>query len=322
MHIALNSIKSQNHNNWELIVVDDGSTDETESLINSVVADWTQTVHYIRQNNQGPAVARNTGIKSAKGEYVAFYDSDDIWLPHHLSNCLRVMAEHPNVSWVYGACQRRLYNSEEVVLASTFYSEGKPNPLFSLDCEHFGDLYIINDDGATECQITYGLDSGLQNSVMRVGIFDKMMLPEFRIGEDRLFIAMALKKGFKFAFIDDIHVYYIVHSGNISDTNISEDNLSKRISIMKQLIESYEQTPKYIPNLTKSEIKALKFRLADDVFWKLGYSLQWQNGLREDAINSYKKGLKLAPFRFTFWKSFFKAFTVYGISKVFSNKVA
>jgi glycosyltransferase involved in cell wall biosynthesis len=318
---ALNSIKSQNHENWELIVVDDGGTDETECMIESLVAGWTQVVHYIKQENQGPAVARNTGLKRAKGKYVAFYDSDDVWLSHHLSNCLKVMTEHPEVSWVYGACQRRIYNSEKVVLESTFYLEGKPNPLFSLECQQYGNLFIIDDDSATELQITHGLDSGLQNSMMRIGVFAEMMLPEFRIGEDRLFIAMALKKGFRFAFIDDIHVYYIVHSNNISDTNVSEENLSKRISVMKQLIESYEKTPNYISNLTKSEIKALKCKLADDVFWKLGYSLQWQNGLREDAIKSFKKGLKLAPYKFTFWKSFLKALAIHRVSKVFSSNV-
>ncbi|WP_158971668.1 glycosyltransferase family A protein [Paraglaciecola sp. L3A3] len=314
---AFKSIEEQSYANWELIIVDDGSSDDSINLLNRLKSAVSNPVKIISQKNGGPAVARNRGIQEASGDFIAFFDSDDYWLPHHLSNCINVMLQHKDVSWVYAACQRRLYDTNEVLLDSTFYHNRVPNPLFTLKTRSDGKLHIIDDDRATELQITHGIDSGFQNSVLRNNVFKEMQLPDMRIGEDRLFIAMALKSGFKLAFIDDIHVLYMVHSENISDTNLSESNISKRIDVMKQLIVSYELTPKYIPNLNAIERKALQERLASDWFWKLGYSLQWQNGLRNDAIKSYMKGIRLTPLNIKFWKTFIKAFV---LTKIFRLK--
>jgi glycosyltransferase involved in cell wall biosynthesis len=312
---AFQSIKNQLHQNWELIIVDDGSSDDSEEVVKLFQHTESRSVTYIKQINQGPAVARNTGIKVAKGQYVAFYDSDDIWLPHHLKNCVGVMVKYSNVDWVYGACQRRLQSDNSVLLESTFYTNGKPNSLFSLTSKVVENLHIIEDRRATEFQIKYGIDSGLQNSVMRRNIFSDMLLPEFRIGEDRLFIAMALKRNYTLAFLDDIHVYYMVHDDNISDTNLGEANLNKRIEVMRCVIESYEKTPEYIKNLTRSEKKSLSSRLADDYFWKLGYSLLWQKNYRSEAIEAFKKGLHFQPFNLIFWKSYLKALVVFKLTK-------
>lgn len=305
---ALESINSQSFKDWELIIVDDGSTDNSQALIESLTKSHEKTIKYIKQKNQGPAIARNTGIKAATGDYIAFFDSDDIWLEHHLNDCISAMQDHPEISWVYGACQRIDLSTNEIILNSTFYSEDKqPNPLFNLAGRQFNKLHIIEDSSAASCQIKYGIDSGLQNSVIKREVFADMLLPEFRIGEDRLFIAMALKAGFTLAFIDNIHVYYNVHDENISDTNVNEESVLKRIDVMQQLINSYEKTPSYIANLTKSELSILNKRIADDYFWKLGYALQWQSGQTKQALRSYQQGLKKAPFKFKFWKTYLLA---------------
>ncbi|AGH46294.1 glycosyltransferase family 2 protein [Paraglaciecola psychrophila] len=318
LNSAFRSIVSQTYQDWELIIVDDGSTDESQAIIEKFANSCSNKIKYIVQSNMGPARARNNGIRSAEGSFLAFFDSDDIWLPHHLSSCLKVLDDHTDVDWVYAACQRVEYENGNgnVILPSTFYHNGEPNKLFSLKSRVYGNLHIIEDNRAVEFQITYGIDSGLQNSVMRAGVFSEMLLPDFRIGEDRLFISMALKRGFKLAFIDDINVHYVVHSGNISDTNLSEENVDKRIIVMQQLIGSYKQTFDYIDNLTQKEKNALNHRLADDWFWKLGYSLQWSHGLRQQAINSYLEGIRLAPLRLTFWKTFIKAFLYFQVQKL------
>src|SRR5262245_20654457 len=84
---ALASIRSQQYTDWELIVVDDGSRDDTPLVVARLFADTPQPTRYVRQENQGAYAARNTGLGVAQGEYVAFFDSDDLWLPHHLRNC-------------------------------------------------------------------------------------------------------------------------------------------------------------------------------------------------------------------------------------------
>jgi glycosyltransferase involved in cell wall biosynthesis len=81
---AIRSAQAQTFQDWELIAVDDGSTDDTAVLIAG--ADPRLTV--IRQTNAGMTEARNTGIRAAKGEYIAFLDSDDEFLPHHLELCV------------------------------------------------------------------------------------------------------------------------------------------------------------------------------------------------------------------------------------------
>src|SRR5262245_39393110 len=102
---AFAAIQAQLLTSWELIVVDDGSTDDTPAVVDALSTSIAQPVTYRRQANQGAYGARNTGVQSARGEYIAFYDSDDIWLPHHLSACVSALNEHPDVDWIYGACE-------------------------------------------------------------------------------------------------------------------------------------------------------------------------------------------------------------------------
>src|SRR5262245_55290236 len=99
------SIKSQTFTDWELIVVDDGSTDNTRELVEQLTQNWPEPVRYHRQENRGIAGARNTGLDLADGESIAFFDSDDVWLPHHLDDCVTALREDRDLDWVYGACR-------------------------------------------------------------------------------------------------------------------------------------------------------------------------------------------------------------------------
>ena len=80
---AIDSVLKQSYRNWEAVIIDDGSTDETEK----VVKRYTDTrIHYIKHKlNPGIPAARNTGIKKSKGKYIALLDSDDEWLPQKLA---------------------------------------------------------------------------------------------------------------------------------------------------------------------------------------------------------------------------------------------
>jgi len=79
---AIDSVLSQDYRDFELIIVDDGSTDNTLEILNSYQDDIT----ILRQNNHGVSAARNRGIMAASGRFVAFLDSDDLWLPQKLSS--------------------------------------------------------------------------------------------------------------------------------------------------------------------------------------------------------------------------------------------
>lgn len=92
---AIDSVLAQTLAPHEVIVVDDGSTDNTAQI----VAQYQSKVKYILQENAGASVARNTGIKDADGEWIAFLDADDEWLPNKLQLQINNLRQHPDLVW-------------------------------------------------------------------------------------------------------------------------------------------------------------------------------------------------------------------------------
>ncbi len=88
---AVDSVLSQKFTDFELIVVDDGSTDSTSELLSA----YKDRIIKIRQENRGVSSARNSGLRAASGLYVAFLDSDDMWLPEKLSSQVDFFESHP-----------------------------------------------------------------------------------------------------------------------------------------------------------------------------------------------------------------------------------
>ena len=93
---AINSIFSQSYQDYEIIVVDDGSTDSTPEILQS----YGSRIHSISQTNGGMAAARNLGIAAAKGELIALLDHDDIFLPDKLPAQVACFDSHPGVGLV------------------------------------------------------------------------------------------------------------------------------------------------------------------------------------------------------------------------------
>lgn len=94
---AIESVLAQTYRPLEIIVVDDGSTDETRAIIDK----FGPAISYIYQENAGLAVARNTGLAAARGEFIAFQDSDDIWLPWKLQVQVALMRHLPELALVW-----------------------------------------------------------------------------------------------------------------------------------------------------------------------------------------------------------------------------
>jgi len=84
---TLDSVYRQTYSNWEVIVIDDGSTDETRA----VLAPHIGRIRYFHQENRGTAAARNAGVRQARGELIAFLDHDDVWLPEKLELQVQVI---------------------------------------------------------------------------------------------------------------------------------------------------------------------------------------------------------------------------------------
>lgn len=97
---ALESVFAQTFTDYEVIVVDDGSADDTPA----VIASYGDRVRFYRQENSGPGAARNLGIQNAAGEYVAFLDSDDLWFPWTLSSYHAVIEACDKPGFICGDC--------------------------------------------------------------------------------------------------------------------------------------------------------------------------------------------------------------------------
>ena len=102
---AIDSVLAQTYPHWELLLVDDGSTDESSRIARASARRQSPQIRYLEHAahaNRGMSASRNLGIREATGEYIAFLDADDVWLPGKLEHQVAVLATHPDVAMMYG----------------------------------------------------------------------------------------------------------------------------------------------------------------------------------------------------------------------------
>ncbi|NTU97365.1 MAG: glycosyltransferase family 2 protein [Chlorobiaceae bacterium] len=130
---AMESVLCQTFHDWELIIVDDGSSDNTFSTIDPYLMK-TRGIRYMKHNNRKPALSRNAGIQAAFGRYITFLDSDDHYLPEHLENRIGILEKNPDISLLSGGFltevdirvkdrhnPEKLVNIRECILAGTLF---------------------------------------------------------------------------------------------------------------------------------------------------------------------------------------------------------
>jgi glycosyltransferase involved in cell wall biosynthesis len=105
---AIESVLAQTYEEWELLLVDDGSTDTSRGIALRYAEQYPAKVRYLEHahhDNRGMSASRNLGIANAKGEYIAFLDADDVWLPHKLQHQVYILESQPSAAMVYGPTQ-------------------------------------------------------------------------------------------------------------------------------------------------------------------------------------------------------------------------
>ncbi|MBU2542381.1 glycosyltransferase family 2 protein [Patescibacteria group bacterium] len=128
--LVLGSIKKQTYKNIEIIIIDDGSTEDMENIISYFKNSFPIT--YIRQENKGAPSARNRGLEEAKGEYVIFWDADVIGRPNMLEKMYGVLQENSEASYAYSNFQFSIYNLQTILNYSIFKKK-IPAREFNLD---------------------------------------------------------------------------------------------------------------------------------------------------------------------------------------------
>jgi len=117
---AIDSVLAQEYKNLEIIIVDDGSNDNTEKVVKNK---YGEKIIYLKQRNMGPSRARNEGLKVSKGEYIAFLDSDDLWLNNKLIRQIEYLENNPQ----YGAICGNIVNHDIIKNVKTL----RKNPRYA-----------------------------------------------------------------------------------------------------------------------------------------------------------------------------------------------
>lgn len=119
---AIMSITQQTYKAWELIIIDDGSVDDTPNIVKKYEREYENIFYIRKETNSGVSAARNLGLKQAKGQFIAFLDSDDRWESDFLDSCYRLMNQY-NTDIVFESWKYQLENEEYRDVDSKTYEQ-------------------------------------------------------------------------------------------------------------------------------------------------------------------------------------------------------
>lgn len=235
---TIKSALSQTYKNIEVIIVDDGSKDKTKNIVQSI---QDPRLNYFYQNNKGQSAARNAGIKIAKGEYIAFLDADDLFLPKKIEKQVNFLEDNPDC----GVCYCKIYHFFDDRNDKLFYN---PTPNYS------GFIF----------------DKLLENSVVNplAAVLRKEYLDKYggfnddwrRCDEQYLWLKLAFNK-VKFCYLDEVLAYYRINKSSLSNQAVylkeTYEKFLELLNIVELWLGSNERKKYPFDELKKSATKKL-----------------------------------------------------------------
>lgn len=263
---AIDSVLAQTFDDFELIVVDDGSTDNTSSLVKEYS---DHRIRYFYQANQGQSVARNRALEKAKGEYICFLDSDNVWLENKLKKSLEVFKAHPKVDVVYADC---------------ILIDEDGNELSRKNMKRYSGLiakYMIKDN----C-VSMNTTMTKRECFNRFGGFDE----DCKVADD-YDLWLRFSGHYNFHYISEYFVNYRVMKNQISSDK------KRRFDSNERIIKSFLK--RFPDVLSKSEVQE---GLA--VFYMRKSRYFSSVGNRSVAFEAFSKAFFLKPFSPNVWRCF------------------
>ncbi len=212
---AIESVLKQGYSQIEIIVVDDGSSDNSEAVAKS----YGDQVTYIHQDNQGISAARNTGLKHCKGNYIGFLDADDMWSAGGLSVRLKTLKSHPTAECIYGSVKQ--FISPDVA-------------------ETIGKKFICPPD-ARQGRLAGALIL-TREAFERIGFFDE----ELRVGETMDWVARGEQAGVVFFWVKETVLNRRINEHNTltKDKQDRSDYLRALKASLDRQRQSNQRSPK------------------------------------------------------------------------------
>jgi glycosyltransferase involved in cell wall biosynthesis len=262
---TLESILGQRFQDFEIIVVDDGSTDNTRE----VVSRYAGRVRYIHQNNRGPSAARNSGVRQARGSWISFQDSDDLSAPNHLAVLHGYAETHRNCAMVF---------------ANGAYLKGP---------EHKRSTIIPDGKSRSFARRGVGLADIFDKSIVRLqaALIARPAYEELGGHDESLRICMDLDLSFRLlmsfpiAYLDEVVFFYRRHEGNTGRNE--ELRLSENIRVIEKLLRDHAKSAEL---LGRRHVAArLAYR-----YYRLAKS-RWQRREADNARVALLQALALCP---------------------------
>jgi glycosyltransferase involved in cell wall biosynthesis len=233
---AIESALAQTYPYYEIVVVDDGSIDNTKKIIKP----YLDKITYIYKKNGGPASARNVGIQKSCGHYIAFLDADDIWLPEKLALQQRYLEENPR----YGLIHSNTWITENNFELYPFFSFNRP-PIGKIFKELFFENFINNNTVIMR-----------RNCLDVSGLFDES---EELIGIEDYDLWLRLSMHFEIGYLDKIVSVYRIHDANISS---EERRIHSQLALLRKFHEKFYEVENEFPGLLSEKRDSLIYRWA------------------------------------------------------------